>query len=103
MHTKGVFSDEYWTPWQNIIKDLNANNIDYIVNGSKYYKLKDSCSDHNDGKRWELTVYAGDKGGWKIHVIASFGPSPINNPCSKYDMIYTTTWDSKIRKVGSDL
>jgi len=98
-HTKGVFSDEHWKPWHDILDDLNKYNITYKVGDAKYYKLRDSDPESlADGKRWELTIYAGDKGGWHVFVTASFGPSPINKPGSKYDMIYTVNWDGRLRK-----
>ena len=98
-HTKGVFSDEHWKPWHDILDDLNKYNITYTVGDAKYYKLRDSDPETlADGKKWELTIYAGDKGGWKVFVIASFGPSPIDKPGSKYDMIYTVNWNGRLRK-----
>ena len=97
-HTKGVFSDEHWKPWQDILKDLNKYNITYTIDAAKYYKLRDSGPESlEDGKKWELTLYAGGKGGWKVFVMASFGPSPINKPMSKYDMLYTINWDGRLR------
>lgn len=96
--TKGVFSDNSWKPIHKIFDDFNAHDVDYSVNKSEYYKTKGSeNAESPDGKRWELTIYCTDKGGWHLKLIASFGPSPVGTT-DRYDVIYTLSWDGKLRK-----
>lgn len=96
--TKGVFSDNSWQPIHKIFDDFNTHAVDYAINKSEYYKAKGSeNSDTPDGKQWDLTIYGTDKGGWHLKIIASFGPSKVG-ATDRYDVIYTLSWDGRIRK-----
>lgn len=95
--TKGVFSDNHWLPYQQILTDLDKHGIDFGLVKSEYYRNKGSTHPIGDGKRWSLNVYYGDKGGWYLNIIASFGPSKPNET-DKYDMIYSFSWSAAIKK-----
>jgi len=96
-HTKGVFKDEHWAPWHKILDDFVDHKVDYTIDKTEYYKHPSTKDEMPDGKRWMLTVYHGEKGGWKVNITASFGPSKPGDT-DKYDMIYTINWLGRLRK-----
>lgn len=97
-HTAGVFSDEYWAPLSSIMHDFNLESIDISLTNSKYFTLKRSEFSYDgmpDGKEWIFAIPY-KKGGWHLRLVASFGPSPVRNPMSVYDLVYTLCWDAKL-------
>lgn len=96
-HTKGVFRDEYWAPLAAIRKDFAAEMIDSSLVKSQYYHSKNGDSQMPQGKEWLWEIPYSDKGGWYLRIVASFGPSPISDPTSLYDLIYTLSWSAKVK------
>jgi hypothetical protein len=95
--TKGFFKDEYWSPISSFQKDFAKEMIDLTLVKSEYFRSKDSTNEMPDGKEWVWEIPYSEKGGWYLRVVASFGPSPLSNPNSVYDLIYTLTWSAKVK------
>lgn len=103
-NTKGVFSDNYWTPIHDIQKEFSSEMIDLTLVKSNYFYPKPGMGNVGEiqGKEWLFEIpYT--KGGWHLRVVASFGPSPVNDPMSKYDVIYTLSWDGRLKTSSEKL
>lgn len=98
--TKGVFSDSHWKPIHDIQKEFELEGIDMTLNKAQYYQNKGSSSAY-DGKEYVFEVPYGEKGGWILRLLASFGPSPLSDPTSLYDVIYTLSWDGRMKQTAS--
>lgn len=104
-HTKGVFRDNSWKPIHDIQKDFASEMIDMDLVKSQYYHAKPgqgTSSDGPEGKEWLFEIpYT--KGGWHLRIVASFGPSLISDPMSAYDVIYTLSWDGRLKSSSEKL
>jgi len=96
-NTKGVFKDENWKPLAAIQKEFSNEMIEPILIESKYFHNRDSDNNSPDGKKWFYEIPYQNKGGWYLNIVASFGPSSVQDPTSKYDLTYTLTWSAKIK------
>jgi len=86
-HSKGIFSDEYWSPVQNIFKDLSEANIDYVVGKTEYKKDDKGVP---TSKRWTLTISFIDKNGKEqklTALIIASGAGSVEDPLDKYDIV----------------
>jgi len=86
-HSKGIFSDEYWSPVQNIFKDLSEANIDYVVDKAEYKKDDKGIP---TSKRWNLTINFTDKNGKDqklTALIIASGAGSVEDPLDKYDVV----------------
>jgi len=104
--TKGVFRDEHWKPIHDIQKKLEDGNVNATLTKSGYYNHPSSNKQMPDGKSWEFDIPHGDKGGWHLKIIASFGPSTVDQKSQEhksdaYDVIYNLTWDGRMSKAST--
>ena len=86
-HSKGFFEDDFWSPVQNIFKDMSEDEIDYSVENTKYNKNEEG---RPSSKKWMLTIsFINDKGKEQKltgHIIAS-GAGSVEDPLDRYDIV----------------
>jgi len=86
-HSKGFFDDEYWSPVQEILKDMGEDEIDYVVDNTEYKKDEEG---RPSSKKWMLTIqFVDDKGKEQKlagHIIAS-GAGSVEDPLDRYDIV----------------
>lgn len=100
-HTKGVFKDEYWSPLAAVRKDFAKEKIDLNLVSADYFHSKDESQPV--GKKWNFEIPYSDKGGWSLRLVASFGPSPVKDPTSIYDLVYTLSWSANVKTAAEPL
>jgi hypothetical protein len=91
-HTRGVFRDDNWKPFHAIMNDLSKAGLDPVIQKSAYKQDKEG---NQTGKDWYITIPFGDKGGWHVHISASFGPSQVGKT-DAYDLTATFNWDGRL-------
>ena len=90
---KGVHRDHFWKPIHDGAKALAALDIYPQALKTEYQHDKEG---HVSGKEWLYDIPFGEKGGWHMRVLCSFGPSKIGET-DAYDIIYTLNWDGRMR------
>ena len=86
-YSKGFFSDEFWSPIQNIYKALSEDNIDYAIDKAEYTKDDMGVP---IAKRWNFTVsFINDKGKEQklTGLIVASGAGSVEEPLDKYDVV----------------
>lgn len=102
--TKGVFRDEHWAPIHQIQKKLAEGNVEAVLTHAGY--THEPGKQMPKGKEWDFDIFQGDKGGWHLKILASFGPSSVDQKTQEhksdaYDVIYTLNWDGRMKKSAS--
>lgn len=94
-NTKGLFRDEFWTPYNKILTELDEREVNYVVIESKYDHDSEGAP---SGKQWLLRIFSSTgKGGWHLRIVASFGPSKKGEN-DVYDLVAVLSWDAKIKE-----
>lgn len=81
---KGFYTDEYWTPINNIFKILQSNNIEYVIDSTKYDNEVPPKS-----KTWYFTIEFLDNKGKKqtlVSQLKAHGGGSVQDPLDRYDL-----------------
>jgi len=81
-HTKGFFTDDFWTPVNDTLKLLAENGIEYSLTGTKY--------EHDENgtpcrKVWTFEIKA-PKGKPLFAIITAAGAGSVKDPLERYDV-----------------
>lgn len=85
-HTRGFFSDVYWTPIQRTFSELDKSGVTYYIKHTEYTKDK---TGNPISKEWRVECpFVNDRGRNMVIfvVIVASGAGLVSDPFSRYDV-----------------
>ena len=86
-HTKGMFTDEYWTPIMKTFKELDNAGVSYELKKAEY--TQDAKGNPN-AKRWSIEIpFMNEKGREAVlyGTIVASGAGSVSSPLDRYDVV----------------
>jgi len=86
-HTRGLFSDQYWTPVTKTFKELGSHGVEYSITKREYLEDRNGSP---SAKVWTFEMeFVNDKGrATKLYGrITASGAGTVEDPLSRYDLV----------------